>query len=53
MQNAINLSFFGDSTLLRSSKIKGGFDVVIANPPYVRMEIIKDLKARPYTNYPP
>jgi len=31
---------------------KGGFDVVIANPPYVRMEEIKELKTDLKRNYP-
>jgi hypothetical protein len=31
---------------------KGGFDVMIANPPYVRMELIKPLKPLLRANYP-
>jgi TaqI-like C-terminal specificity domain/Eco57I restriction-modification methylase len=31
---------------------RGGFDVVVANPPYVRMELIKSLKPRLRALYP-
>ena len=31
---------------------KGGFDIVIANPPYVRMELIKEQKAALQAAYP-
>ncbi len=31
---------------------QGGFDIVIANPPYVRMELIKDQKAELEVAYP-
>ncbi len=30
----------------------GGFDVVLANPPYVRMELFKDIKPTLRTNFP-
>jgi Eco57I restriction-modification methylase/TaqI-like C-terminal specificity domain len=31
---------------------RGGFDVAIANPPYVRMELFKPIKSALRTNYP-
>jgi type I restriction-modification system DNA methylase subunit len=32
--------------------LHGGFDITIANPPYVRMELFKDIKPILRTNYP-
>ena len=44
VQSTVSPSFLWKLNFVEVFQYRGGFDVVIANPPYVRMEIIKELK---------
>ncbi|MFH1928976.1 MAG: TaqI-like C-terminal specificity domain-containing protein, partial [Chloroflexota bacterium] len=52
LRTQLGLSFIWRLDFAEVFAEKGGFDVVIANPPYVRMEEIKELKTDLKTNYP-
>jgi len=52
LRTQLGLSFIWRLDFAEVFAEKGGFDVVIANPPYVRMEEIKELKTDLKRNYP-
>ncbi len=44
MRNTVRAWLTGEFSSLRHLHRPGGFDIVLANPPYVRMELLKDIK---------